>query len=89
MVAAVKTSSSIRRQYSVPLIGFFLGIAVYSPCLLSDFTWDDRAAVLQNPDMNTASNWKEIFLHDFWGQPIDTPDSHKSYRPLATLSLSR
>ncbi len=85
--AAKMNSSSIRRQCSASLLGFLLGIAVYSPCLLSDFTWDDRAAVLQNPDMNTTASWREIFLHDFWGQPIDTPDSHKSYRPLATLSL--
>ncbi len=60
---------------------------MYSPCLLSDFTWDDRAAVLQNPDMDTAASWRGIFLHDFWGQPMNVPDSHKSYRPLTTLSL--
>ncbi len=43
MVAA-KMNSSLRRQHFAPLLGFFLGITVYSPCLLSDFTWDDRAA---------------------------------------------
>ncbi len=43
--------------------------------------------MLQNPDMDTAASWRGVFLHDFWGQQIDTPDSHKSYRPLATLSL--
>ncbi len=78
---------TLKRQWFASLMGFFLGIAVYSPCLLSDFTWDDRAAVLQNPDMDTTASWRGIFLHDFWGQPINVPDSHKSYRPLATLSL--
>ena len=28
-----------------------------------------------------------VWTHDFWGQDIRKPDSHKSYRPITTLSF--
>ena len=41
---------------------------------------------LNNNDVvGDASIW-EVLDHDFWGQDIHQPDSHKSFRPITTLS---
>jgi hypothetical protein len=37
--------------------------------------------------MRASTPWTDILKHDFWGQSIALPLSHKSYRPLATASL--
>lgn len=29
----------------------------------------------------------EVFSNDFWGFPLSSPESHKSYRPLTVLTL--
>ncbi|RLN82233.1 hypothetical protein BBJ28_00015191 [Nothophytophthora sp. Chile5] len=50
------------------------------------FVWDDRSAVLANDDVK-GSAWTELFTHDFWGRPIRSASSHKSYRPLTVLSF--
>lgn len=51
------------------------------------FVWDDRAAIVGNPDVRGESAVWEVFTHDFWGTPIRAIDSHKSYRPLTVLSF--
>ncbi|DAZ99935.1 TPA: hypothetical protein N0F65_008742 [Lagenidium giganteum] len=54
------------------------------------FVWDDRAAIFANRDVrtdDTATPISELFVHDFWGTPIESPRSHKSYRPLTVLSF--
>eukprot|EP00804_Cyclotella_cryptica_P018614 CCRYP_011415-RA/>CCRYP_011415-RA protein AED:0.21 eAED:0.21 QI:4399/1/1/1/0.33/0.28/7/233/939 len=56
--------------------------------IFGDFVWDDRMAVLGNPDvLGTRSIFPYIFTHDFWGQDMSLDKSHKSYRPLTVLSL--
>jgi protein O-mannosyl-transferase len=37
--------------------------------------------------MRASTPWTDILKHDFWGQSIALPLSHKSYRPLTTASL--
>ena len=50
--------------------------------------YDDRAAVLNNPDvLGIRPIFPNVFTHDFWGQDMSLDRSHKSYRPLAVLSL--
>ena len=39
-----------------------------------------------NTDVVGNSSLSELLVHDFWGQDIRLPDSHKSYRPVTTLS---
>ena len=34
-----------------------------------------------------SSSLKEVFLHDFWGTPLNASGSHGSYRPIVTLSF--
>lgn len=54
------------------------------------FAWDDRAALLSNPDVAAPFSiqlLRGLFARDFWGNDMASPDSHKSFRPLAVLSL--
>jgi hypothetical protein len=50
-----------------------------------DFVFDDIFAIKENKDV-MYGGW-DVFLHDFWGQDISKRDSHKSYRPVTTLSF--
>jgi hypothetical protein len=47
------------------------------------FTFDDPQAIVQNPGVNGAVPWPEIFRRDFWGTPI--AEGVRSYRPLVPL----
>lgn len=41
---------------------------------------------LENPDVRNESPWGDMWRHDFWGQDITDAESHKSFRPLTTLT---
>ena len=64
-----------------------LAAGLYSTTIYCGFTWDDRAAVVSNIDVIGKTTLIELLQHDFWGQNITAFDSHKSYRPLTTLSF--
>ena len=59
---------------------------VHLNSIAGDIIWDDRVAVTGNPDVRGDRPIDDVLVHDFWGQPMNAPDSHKSYRPLAVLS---
>lgn len=40
-----------------------------------------------NKDVNGESTFAEIFTNDYWGRPMHSPSSHKSWRPLTVLSF--
>lgn len=69
------------------LVSAVLGAVVYSNTLGASFVWDDRAAVVGNADVQGTTSWWDLVQHDFWGQNITAPDSHKSYRPLTVASF--
>lgn len=48
---------------------------------------DDRAAIVSNADVTGTGSLFALLQHDFWGQDITLSDSHKSFRPLTTLSF--
>lgn len=58
----------------------------YINSLNGDFVHDDIPAIVTNSDV-TGNSLKQLFLDDFWGTPMVDPNSHKSYRPLTTLSF--
>ncbi|KAK6042630.1 hypothetical protein COOONC_19864 [Cooperia oncophora] len=64
-----------------------LAIFPFLPSLNGDFVFDDSATVLNNPIVNGRSSIKQVLSTDYWGQPIASPQSHKSYRPLTTLTF--
>ncbi|KPI93370.1 Transmembrane and TPR repeat-containing protein 4 [Papilio xuthus] len=54
--------------------------------LPGDFVFDDSEAIINNKDV-TSNVWSNTFYNDFWGTNIKSNFSHKSYRPLTTLSF--
>jgi protein O-mannosyl-transferase len=70
------------------VIVFIVALLVFSNALEGDFVFDDNFAILNNNDVDPAkSDWSALWLHDFWGQEMNRDDSHKSYRPLTTLTF--
>ncbi|RHZ07719.1 hypothetical protein DYB37_008973, partial [Aphanomyces astaci] len=64
--------------------------AVFANTLSCGFVWDDRAAILTNRDIRTDDNTTavgDLFVHDFWGTPISSASSHKSFRPITVLTF--
>ncbi|ETN75927.1 hypothetical protein NECAME_12053 [Necator americanus] len=59
----------------------------YIPSLDGDFVFDDSATILNNPIVTGKSQLKQVFVTDYWGYPIASPHSHKSYRPITTLTF--
>ena len=76
------------------LILAYLSITViclmsYSNGLTGEFVFDDTVAIVSNSDVQSAGNtdFGAIWKHDFWGKDIRSAGSHKSFRPLTTLSF--
>ena len=69
------------------LLPALLALLVYSNSLHGDFVMDDTAAIVKNMDLRpNITSISSIFQNDFWGTPIDTEESHKSFRPLTVLT---
>ncbi|XP_067855560.1 protein O-mannosyl-transferase TMTC2-like isoform X2 [Heptranchias perlo] len=64
-----------------------VAIALYLNTLSADFCYDDSRAIKANPDLLPETPWANIFYNDFWGTLLTHSGSHKSYRPLCTLSF--
>lgn len=58
----------------------------YSMSITGKFVFDDGEAIVKNKDVLPTSSMYDIFKNDFWGTPINSNASHKSYRPLTILS---
>ena len=48
--------------------------------------FDDAEAILKNDDVTINSSLTQVFSNDFWGTPISSRKSHKSYRPLSVMT---
>eukprot|EP00937_MAST-01D_sp_MAST-1D-sp2_P000736 g736.t1 len=66
----------------------------FSNSLHGDFTLDDDGSIVQNPDVTVPGDGvfndeslRALWAHDFWGKELSDPSSHKSWRPLTTLSF--
>ena len=57
--------------------------ALHGPLL-----YDDKAAVLQMPVVVGTAPLSHAWEVDFWGTPMTSADSHKSWRPLVTLAYA-
>lgn len=52
---------------------------------------DEGFAIYRNPDARGETPWREVLHHDFWGTSLTPPEgynTHKSFRPLITLSYA-
>jgi Flp pilus assembly protein TadD len=69
------------------LVPAVFAACVYMNALEGSLVYDDGATVRNNPDVWGNTTLAEVWLHDYWGRDITDDRSHKSYRPLAVLTL--
>src|SRR5690606_15943106 len=51
-------------------------------------TFDDNSAIVSNRYIRTnETDWWSIWTVDYWGTPIQSEHSHKSYRPVTSLTF--
>jgi hypothetical protein len=85
-----KKRIAIKNIFAILLVSVFCNFC-YLNSLNGDFAYDDGAAIKKNKDVTKAGplfeTIGEIFTNDFWGQSLSNETSHKSYRPLTTLSF--
>lgn len=71
-----------------PLAAAAVAAVSYYNALDGELLFDDAFAIVQNPDVYPGiTSWWSLWANDFWGFPLCSKLSHKSYRPLATLSF--
>ena len=52
------------------------------------FAYDDRGTVVKNPMVQPEhSEWADLWTHDFWGEELRSKHSHKSFRPLTSITF--
>ncbi|XP_043487611.1 protein O-mannosyl-transferase TMTC2-like isoform X1 [Polistes fuscatus] len=61
--------------------------ALYCNTLQAGFVYDDRRAILTNPDLLSSTPWYRLLENDFWGTPLKDSGSHGSYRPLCVATF--
>jgi hypothetical protein len=59
----------------------------FANTLPNEFSFDDNFAIVKNSDVTGDSSLWDVLQHDFWGQTITSPLSHKSWRPVTTLTF--
>lgn len=80
-----------------------ISVLIYANSLDCGFVYDDKRAILENRNVQPVEGvdslklsslqdlkrllWRVFFVDDFWGTPLSNSGSHKSYRPLTTLSF--
>ena len=61
---------------------------MYSNTLNAGLLYDDETGVVRNPCVvDKRYTIYDVFRSDFWGYPLHMAASHKSYRPITTLSF--
>jgi hypothetical protein len=60
----------VLKMWAASAVSAAVGVLVFLHSFYATFTWDDRAAVLWNADVDSTTPLWPIFEHDFWGQNI-------------------
>lgn len=66
--------------YAVAITGFALLVYWEDSALHGEFVYDDAGTVARNPLMNKTRPFEDILTHDYWGELLELPTSHKSFR---------
>ncbi|KAJ8032295.1 Transmembrane and TPR repeat-containing protein 3 [Holothuria leucospilota] len=74
---------------------FFLASAVllfvcfncFFNSLQGGFVFDDHKVIVTNLDLRSSTPILDLLKNDFWGTPLYSDRSHKSYRPLTVLTF--
>ena len=63
------------------------GALLYVNTLDCGMCFDDETAIIKNGDLRPHAPWTNLLWNDFWGIPMSSPESHKSYRPLCVATF--
>ncbi|XP_066599299.1 protein O-mannosyl-transferase Tmtc2-like isoform X1 [Prorops nasuta] len=69
------------------LVCALVATILYCNTLQAGFVYDDRRAILTNPDLLASTSWYKLLENDFWGTPLRERGSHGSYRPLCVATF--
>lgn len=83
---AIMKEHQAKNMQMYSIVGIF-GILVYLNSLPGHFVHDDLPAIVYNRDVLGTSSIFDMLLNDFWGTRMKLKESHKSYRPLTTLTF--
>jgi hypothetical protein len=75
------------KAVAVVLVVALAAMALSYNTLDGEFVFDDRRAIESNKVVTGKLPYKSIWTSDFWGNSIKADYSHKSYRPLTSLSF--
>ena len=78
-----RVESSWRRA-AVPGV---VALLAFANSLHGGFVIDDGSAIRTNQDLRPETPLSQLLVNDFWGRPIASTTSVKSYRPLTVLSF--
>eukprot|EP00754_Rhynchopus_humris_P043101 Rhum_TRINITY_DN2982_c0_g1::Rhum_TRINITY_DN2982_c0_g1_i1::g.9096::m.9096 len=59
----------------------------YYNSMHGEFVIDDERAVVQNPDVLGSQPIAHLLANDFWGTPLASAASHKSFRPVTVATF--
>lgn len=82
LIAILQSSKTVQKW-----LLFVSSFGLYFNTLRGDLVFDDAEAIRNNADVTSAWNSLEFLRNDFWGDPIRSNFSHKSYRPLTVLTF--
>ena len=71
----------------VALVCSAIGALLYMNTLDCGYCFDDHSAIELNPDLLPQTPWGRLLANDFWGTPMSSKISHKSYRPLTVATF--
>eukprot|EP00755_Sulcionema_specki_P037206 Sspe_Gene.22817::Locus_8759_Transcript_1_2_Confidence_0.667_Length_2101::g.22817::m.22817 len=69
------------------LVVAVVAVLPFSNSLFGDLVLDDHRAIRDNKDLRPDAPWSALLDNDFWGTPIASNASHKSWRPLTVLTF--
>jgi hypothetical protein len=72
---------------NLALVCAALSLMLYWNTHSGSWVFDDHVAIVENPDATGMAPLSRLFRNDFWGQPLASNGSHKSFRPLTVLSF--
>jgi Domain of unknown function (DUF1736) len=55
--------------------------------LCGSFVYDDAGSIKNNVVVNNSVPWTQVFYRDYWGTKMTNVQSHKSFRPITTLTF--
>ena len=71
----------------VAVMCLVVGVMAYLNTLDCGLCYDDEPAILKNGDLRPSTPWSNLLWNDFWGTPMESRTSHKSYRPLCVATF--